>query len=109
LIKLRSFDELRKKMENQTNAIRLRAYQIWEAEGRPEGKQSEHWRQAEEQLGAGSAGTLAAPAVISQRADRKGGIDFDENAIAHPEDRPDLDVVKTGAATFVSNVRDRSA
>lgn len=27
--------------------IRLRAYRIWEREGRPEGRAEEHWRQAE--------------------------------------------------------------
>ena len=26
--------------------IRLRAYAIWESEGRPEGRQEEHWRRA---------------------------------------------------------------
>ena len=30
--------------------IQQRAYQIWEQEGRPEGRAVEHWRQAEQQL-----------------------------------------------------------
>jgi hypothetical protein len=30
--------------------IQQRAYQIWEQEGRPEGRAAEHWRQAEQQL-----------------------------------------------------------
>jgi hypothetical protein len=30
--------------------IQQRAYQIWEQEGRPEGRATEHWRQAEQQL-----------------------------------------------------------
>jgi hypothetical protein len=30
--------------------IRLRAYHIWEQEGRPHGRDAEHWREAERQL-----------------------------------------------------------
>jgi len=30
--------------------IRLRAHQIWEAEGRPDGKEAEHWARAEQEL-----------------------------------------------------------
>ncbi|MCW1411933.1 DUF2934 domain-containing protein [Rhizobium sp. 1AS11] len=89
-------------MASQDDVIRRHAYRIWEAEGRPDGRQSEHWRAAEEQLAAGSSERLAAPAVISKRGDSQGGLEFDENAIAHPEDRPDLKVAKAGAATFVS-------
>lgn len=35
--------------------IRRRAYEIWEREGRPEGRESEHWRMAVEELRARSA------------------------------------------------------
>ena len=28
-------------------AIRRRAYELWEAEGRPEGRERDHWLQAE--------------------------------------------------------------
>lgn len=31
--------------------IRHRAYQIWEAEGRPEGRAAQHWAQARDELG----------------------------------------------------------
>lgn len=31
--------------------IRQRAHEIWEEEGRPDGKHEEHWRQAAEELG----------------------------------------------------------
>jgi len=31
-------------------AIRRRAYEIWEAEGRPEGREQEHWIQAQREL-----------------------------------------------------------
>lgn len=30
--------------------IRERAYRLWEGEGRPEGREAEHWREAERQL-----------------------------------------------------------
>jgi Protein of unknown function (DUF2934) len=30
--------------------IRRRAYEIWEREGRPEGREAEHWRRAAEEL-----------------------------------------------------------
>lgn len=30
--------------------VRDTAYEIWEAEGRPEGRESEHWRLAEERV-----------------------------------------------------------
>jgi hypothetical protein len=32
-------------------AVRIRAYQIWEAEGRPEGRALEHWAQAVSEMG----------------------------------------------------------
>ena len=34
----------------ETLDIERRAYQIWEEEGRPDGRAEEHWRQAEEDL-----------------------------------------------------------
>lgn len=33
-------------------AVRHRAYQIWETEGQPQGQEAEHWRRAEEELAA---------------------------------------------------------
>ena len=33
------------------DAIRTRAHQLWEQEGRPEGREADHWRAAEEELG----------------------------------------------------------
>lgn len=35
--------------------VRDTAYAIWEAEGRPEGRDSEHWRLAEERVSRGDA------------------------------------------------------
>jgi Protein of unknown function (DUF2934) len=39
--------------------IRERAYQIWLAEGRIEGRQDEHWRRAEREIAAEEAGAGA--------------------------------------------------
>lgn len=33
-------------------SVRVRAYQIWEAEGRPHGRDQAHWYQAESELSA---------------------------------------------------------
>ncbi|MBX5050662.1 DUF2934 domain-containing protein [Rhizobium lentis] len=51
-------------MQGQDDAVRLRAYQIWESDGRPEGRDGDHRRQAEEQLGIISS-SFPAPAVLS--------------------------------------------
>jgi Protein of unknown function (DUF2934) len=37
-------------MDDYTQRVRLRAYLIWEREGRPEGREAEHWRQAEHEV-----------------------------------------------------------
>lgn len=47
-------------MASKDDEIRARAYQIWEQEGRPHGRQDEHWRQAAQELGAGTE-TVADP------------------------------------------------
>jgi hypothetical protein len=48
--------------DDRKERIRQRAYEIWEALGRPEGGQQEHWTQAEaEILGEECAGTGSVP------------------------------------------------
>jgi hypothetical protein len=37
--------------EDREDRIRKRAHEIWEREGRPEGRQEEHWRQASQEVG----------------------------------------------------------
>jgi hypothetical protein len=37
-------------MSDKVQRIRERAYQIWEQEGRPEDRETEHWLQAEREL-----------------------------------------------------------
>lgn len=43
--------------EITTDQIASRAYSIWEQEGRPAGKEAEHWFQAEQQLKASQSFT----------------------------------------------------
>lgn len=53
--------------------IRDRAYQLWEAEGRPHGRDQAHWLAAERELAAasGAAGeAIAAPAARATRTRR---------------------------------------
>lgn len=58
-------------MGNPTQGeVAKRAYQIWEKEGRPHGRDREHWKQAERELAAtsGSAGVPAlkpAPTAVA--------------------------------------------
>ena len=37
-------------MDNRERRIRERAYDLWEAAGRPKGLELEHWRQAEREI-----------------------------------------------------------
>jgi hypothetical protein len=41
--------------------IRARAHEIWEAEGRPEGRDADHWHQAERELGMTDKGASGGP------------------------------------------------
>jgi hypothetical protein len=36
--------------ETEDQEVKARAYEIWEREGRPEGRHDEHWRQAQQEL-----------------------------------------------------------
>lgn len=44
--------------------IATRAYQLWEAEGRPNGRDTEHWKKAEAEIAATS--TSATPTVTAK-------------------------------------------
>ena len=52
-------------MPTDDERIRRRAYEIWEREGRPEGREAEHWRKAAEELASESspADTQEVPAA----------------------------------------------
>ena len=43
--------------------IRKRAHEIWEQEGRPDGKEAEHWERAEREMSAADLPPLANTAV----------------------------------------------
>jgi len=51
--------------------VRRRAYEIWEAEGRPEGAGARHWQQAEEEIAAIEKGWPGATAASAAPADRE--------------------------------------
>ncbi|KGF69183.1 hypothetical protein LL06_12450 [Hoeflea sp. BAL378] len=55
-------------MIHRDKSIRERAYEIWESEGRPEGREAQHWEQARAELasltGAGEANQ--APEAVSK-------------------------------------------
>jgi Protein of unknown function (DUF2934) len=40
----------RRRAMNKEQVIRDAAYAIWQAEGRPDGRAADHWRQAQEQV-----------------------------------------------------------
>jgi hypothetical protein len=51
--------------------VRQRAFEIWEAEGRPEGRDVEHWTRAEAEVNGGHAPAAAeAPPAKKPRAAR---------------------------------------
>ncbi|CAN7627548.1 DUF2934 domain-containing protein [Neorhizobium sp. LjRoot104] len=86
-------------MQGQDDAVRLRAYQIWESEGRPEGRDGDHWRRAEEQLGVNSSSL--APAVFSSSDTAAQGLEADPEVFQQPEEHPDIEVSRTDAFTSV--------
>ena len=49
-------------MIDRDKSIRERAYEIWEAEGQPEGREQEHWEQASSELN-----TLEATSSVSEQ------------------------------------------
>jgi hypothetical protein len=51
-------------MGNRLDHIRLRAHELWEQEGRPHGREEEHWRQAEREFDAQA--TPSAPAQANE-------------------------------------------
>ncbi len=51
--------------------VRDTAYAIWEAEGKPVGRDAEHWRQAEDRVAASVAGSPEAKAAKPKAAARK--------------------------------------
>jgi Protein of unknown function (DUF2934) len=64
---------------NEEDRVRQRAHEIWEQEGRPEGRQEEHWRQAAAEIAAGGQNvddvTSGNPASGAQEAGSAVGAD----------------------------------
>lgn len=48
--------------------IRARAYEIWESEGRPDGKEGEHWERAAREIAAGETGDSGSEWVGNARS-----------------------------------------
>jgi hypothetical protein len=60
---------------NREQRIRQRAYEIWESEGKPHGRDDEHWRRAEadiEKEGAHAAGTMPGELSREERYSAEG-------------------------------------
>jgi hypothetical protein len=54
----------------QEQAIRARAYAIWEEEGRPDGKDVEHWLRAESEITSARDNVAAQAGAARDRAPR---------------------------------------
>ena len=52
--------------------VQLRSYQIWEQEGRPHGRDHEHWFRAERELAVAERPAKSAAARSAARATKKG-------------------------------------
>jgi len=57
---------------SETERVTLRAYEIWVAQGRPSGRATEHWVQAERELRAAAAAPVNTPSPSPQPAPSKG-------------------------------------
>lgn len=80
------------------DTLQGRAYSIWEAEGRPEGKHLEHWLQAERE-----AAEMTTPAVdgpVLEPGEQHSAETGIENVIATDEE---TDPEVTGVATLVDS------
>ena len=55
-------------MSNDEQRIRELAYQMWESEGRPEGKTEEHWALARQKLESETGDEMAAPEPKAKRS-----------------------------------------
>ena len=55
-------------MQKDHQKIRDRAYEIWDQEGRQDGRADEHWSQAEREVGEPKADAPAAPKAAGTRA-----------------------------------------
>jgi len=59
-------------MPDRDDRIRRRAHEIWEREGRPHGKDAEHWERAQREVDAEASAEIAA-ATAKPKSSRAGG------------------------------------
>lgn len=64
--------EVNKMTDEELEAVRFRAYQIWEREDRPHGRHEDHWAQALTELGLNQPLPEAAPNMVSAQARKRG-------------------------------------
>ncbi|WP_271894316.1 DUF2934 domain-containing protein [Candidatus Phyllobacterium onerii] len=57
--------------KDKTNHVQKRAYELWEQQGRPDGKHEEHWKQAEQEFSE-EEGFASGPS--SRKLDHNSGI-----------------------------------
>ena len=72
----------------QEERIRERAHALWEAEGRPEGREADHWREAERQ-------TMLEEGLGEPQADRP---EPPEDARPEPQPEPPADPLQEAPA-----------
>lgn len=58
--------------DDREEQLRSRAYQIWQSEGEPSGREEEHWQEAARQLGAegGQEAEASASSIVSSDSGR---------------------------------------
>jgi hypothetical protein len=54
--------------QDRERRIRVRAYEIWDAEGRPHGRHEQHWREAEQEIAHAENATEPAGRIDPDRA-----------------------------------------
>jgi hypothetical protein len=80
--------------DDPAGRVRGRAYSIWEADGRPEGKAAEHWLQAEREMANGDVSPVDGP-VLEPGESAEGGI---EDVIDRDEE---VDPAVPGSAALI--------
>ncbi|MDF2797923.1 MAG: hypothetical protein K0R85_667 [Devosia sp.] len=69
--------------EHKDGRTRERAYQLWEQEGRPEGRHEDHWHQASQEF--------------AGEGEREGGYDPEEEMVPNPIGVPPSDILPPGS------------
>ena len=60
--------------DDREHRIRERAYRLWEAEGRPEGRHEHHWSQASQQVSDEMFGSMGGSDAQERRGSLDGGL-----------------------------------